>query len=93
MELNQMGIFATVVDQGSFIRASKKLSMPKSTVSRQVGKLEEQIGARLLHRTTRHLKLTEIGKLYLIKEVASKLPNRQLIVILFIRSMGLCIIV
>jgi len=64
MGLNQMGIFATVVDQGSFIGASKKLNMPKSTVSRQVGNLEEQIGARLLHRTTRQLKLTEIGKLY-----------------------------
>jgi len=64
MELNQMGIFAAVVDRGSFIGASKKLNIPKSTVSRQVGKLEAQIGARLLHRTTRQLKLTEVGKLY-----------------------------
>lgn len=64
MELNQMGVFATVVDQGSFTRASERLSMPKSTVSRLVSQLEKQIGARLLHRTTRQLKLTEVGKLY-----------------------------
>lgn len=64
MELNQMGIFATVVDQGSFTRASERLNMPKSTVSRQVSQLEQQLGARLLNRTTRQLKLTEVGKLY-----------------------------
>jgi len=64
MELNQMGVFATVVDQGSFTKAAEKLNMPKSTVSRQVSQLEEQIGARLLHRTTRQLKLTEVGKHY-----------------------------
>jgi len=64
MELNEMGLFATVVDQGSFTKAANKLGMPKSTVSRHISQLEERLGARLLNRTTRQLKPTEVGKLY-----------------------------
>jgi len=64
MELNEMGLFATVVDQGSFTKAANKLGMPKSTVSRHISQLEVRLGARLLNRTTRQLKPTEVGKLY-----------------------------
>ncbi len=64
MELNEMGVYATVVDLGSFTRAADKLSMPKSTVSRHVSQLEQRLGVRLLNRTTRQLKPTEVGKLY-----------------------------
>ncbi len=64
MELNEMGVYATVVELGSFTRAAAKLSMPKSTVSRHVSQLENRLGVRLLNRTTRQLKPTEVGKLY-----------------------------
>jgi len=64
MELNEMGVYATVVELGSFTRAAEKLSMPKSTVSRHVSQLEQRLGVRLLNRTTRQLKPTEVGKLY-----------------------------
>jgi DNA-binding transcriptional LysR family regulator len=64
MELNEMGVYATVVDLGSFTRAAEKLSMPKSTVSRHISQLETRLGVRLLNRTTRQLKPTEVGKLY-----------------------------
>ncbi len=64
MELNEMGVYATVVDLGSFTRAAEKLSMPKSTVSRHISQLEKRLGVRLLNRTTRQLKPTEVGKLY-----------------------------
>ncbi len=59
-----MGVYATVVDLGSFTKAAQKLSMPKSTVSRHVSQLESRLGVRLLNRTTRQLKPTEVGKLY-----------------------------
>ena len=64
MELNEMGVYATVVDLGSFTKAADKLSMPKSTVSRHISQLESRLGVRLLNRTTRQLKPTEVGKLY-----------------------------
>ncbi|MEO1889618.1 MAG: LysR family transcriptional regulator [Cycloclasticus sp.] len=62
--LDRMMIFYHVVDLGSFTEAAKELNMAKSAVSRHVTLLEEQVGARLLNRTTRQLNLTEIGKIY-----------------------------
>jgi hypothetical protein len=51
MDLNEILVFAKVVQAGSFIAASRELDMPKSTVSRKVSDLEERLGARLLQRT------------------------------------------
>jgi DNA-binding transcriptional LysR family regulator len=53
-----------VVQAGSFTAAARRLKMPKSSVSRKVSDLEERIGARLLHRTTRKLGLTDAGRIY-----------------------------
>lgn len=64
MDLNEIAVFAKVVEVGSFVRASRELSMPKSTVSRKVSGLEERLGARLLQRTTRKLSLTDVGRAY-----------------------------
>ncbi len=61
MDLNEIAVFATVVAQGSFTGAAKKLGLPKSTVSRRVSRLEDRLGVRLLQRTTRKLSLTEAG--------------------------------
>lgn len=60
-----MAIFVQVVDYGSFSAAAKKLGITKSAVSQQVSQLEETLGTRLLHRTTRQLTLTEAGEMYL----------------------------
>jgi DNA-binding transcriptional LysR family regulator len=49
------------VDAGSFTVASDKLELSKSMVSKCVNRLEASLGARLLHRTTRRLRLTEAG--------------------------------
>jgi DNA-binding transcriptional LysR family regulator len=56
--------FARVVDAGSFAGAARRLDMSVSAVSRQVSDLEAHLGARLLHRTTRRLSLTETGRLF-----------------------------
>lgn len=64
MNLNEILVFARVVEAGSFIGASRALDMPKSTVSRKVSELEERLGARLLQRTTRKLRLTEVGQAF-----------------------------
>lgn len=63
-DLNEMAIFAVVVDSGSFTKAAEKLKLPKSTVSRKVSQLERRVGVRLINRTTRNLKPTETGKVY-----------------------------
>jgi DNA-binding transcriptional LysR family regulator len=58
----EMQVFCTVVDKGSFIGAAEPLGMSKAAISRYVSGLEERLGARLLHRTTRRLSLTEEGR-------------------------------
>jgi len=59
-----MLVFVKVVQEGSFVGASRVLHMPKSTVSRKVADLEDRLDARLLHRTTRKLRLTDAGEAY-----------------------------
>jgi DNA-binding transcriptional LysR family regulator len=64
MDLNAIAVFTKVVQAESFTRASRELGMPKSTVSRKVSELEEELGARLLQRTTRKLSLTDVGRTF-----------------------------
>ncbi|MFL5353290.1 LysR family transcriptional regulator [Archangium sp.] len=64
MDLNELLVFAKVVQAGGFTAAARGLRMPKSTVSRKVSELEERVGAQLLQRTTRKLHLTEVGRAY-----------------------------
>ena len=61
MDLNALLIFAKVVEAGSFSEAARRLSMPVSTVSRRLADLENELGLRLLERSTRSLRLTETG--------------------------------
>lgn len=64
MDLDETLAFVAVVDAGSFTAAARRLQIPKSTLSRQVSRLEGRLGARLLHRTTRRLSTTETGRAY-----------------------------
>jgi DNA-binding transcriptional LysR family regulator len=60
-DLNALAIFAKVVKANSFSEAARRLKIPLSTVSRRVAELEDRLGVRLLERSTRHLRLTDIG--------------------------------
>ncbi|HVJ42811.1 MAG TPA: LysR family transcriptional regulator [Dongiaceae bacterium] len=62
--LGTMEAFAAVVESGSFSAAAQRLRSSKSLVSRQIAALEAELGARLFHRTTRSLTLTEDGRGY-----------------------------
>ncbi len=64
-DLNAMAVFAQVAQSGSFSAASRHLGMPLSTVSRKVSDLEASLKVKLLERSTRSLRLTEIGAVYL----------------------------
>jgi DNA-binding transcriptional LysR family regulator len=55
-------IFVAVVESGSFSAAAERLSMTKSAVSKRVSSLEDNLGTRLFHRSTRKLTLTEAGE-------------------------------
>ena len=63
--LQAMRVFARVVDSGSFTAAAQGLGLSTAQVSRLVSDLESSLSARLLQRTTRRLRLTEVGERYL----------------------------
>jgi DNA-binding transcriptional LysR family regulator len=59
---SSMRMYVAVVDGGSFASAADKLDISRAMVSKQIQKLEEHLGTRLLNRTTRRLSLTETGR-------------------------------
>jgi len=62
--LTSLTAFVRVVDSGGFSAAGRRLNMSTTMVSNHIQALEERLGARLLHRTTRKVSLTEVGKAY-----------------------------
>ncbi len=64
MDLNGVSLFVRVVDAGSLTKAAAELGVTTSSVSRALQRLEEDLGVRLLHRTTRSLNLTTVGRAY-----------------------------
>lgn len=64
-DLNDMLLFADVVEHGGFAAAGRASGLPKSRLSRRVARLEEQLGVQLLQRSTRRLTLTPAGERFL----------------------------
>jgi DNA-binding transcriptional LysR family regulator len=62
--IDAMRVFAKVVDEGTLSAAARRLAVSKSSVSKQLARLEDRVGARLLHRSTRKLAPTEAGRAF-----------------------------
>lgn len=62
--LNRLVYFVAVIDHGGFTQAAERLGVNKALVSRQVASLEEEVGAKLLLRSTRHVEPTQAGLLF-----------------------------
>lgn len=63
-DLNDFVWFVKVVDYGGFAAAGRALDLPKSRLSRRIAQLEERLGVRLMHRTTRQFTVTEVGQTF-----------------------------
>lgn len=63
-DLNDFAWFVQVVDHGGFAAAGRALSQPKSKLSRRIAQLEARLGVRLIHRTTRHFTVTDVGQTF-----------------------------
>jgi DNA-binding transcriptional LysR family regulator len=66
-KFQEMRVFVAVVDVGTFVAAADALGLSKAAISRQVSELEQRLGVRLLHRTTRRLSLTGEGEVFLAR--------------------------
>ena len=65
-QLHLMKVYVAVADEQGFAAGARKLSMSPPAVTRAIGALEENLGIKLLNRTTRHVRVTEAGERYLI---------------------------
>lgn len=63
-DLNDMAYFAQVVAHGGFAAAARALREPKSKLSRRIAGLEERLGMRLIERTSRRFRVTEMGEAF-----------------------------
>src|SRR5476649_2138974 len=61
-DLNDLRLFSEVVEHGSYTAAARSLGLQTSKLSRRIRSLEEELGVRLLNRTSRSLSLTETGR-------------------------------
>ena len=64
--IDAMRVFIAALDEGSLAGAGRQLGRSPAAVSRAIAFLEEQAGASLLHRTTRAIRLSEIGERYAV---------------------------
>lgn len=64
VDTSDLAVFAAVVSTGSLTAAGKQLGLSPAVVSKRLRKLEDQLGTRLMHRTTRQIGLTDVGREY-----------------------------
>ncbi|EFO31398.1 LysR family transcriptional regulator [Roseibium sp. TrichSKD4] len=78
-QITGMRCFIQVVDQKGFSAAAREMERSKALVSKYVGELEDELGARLLNRTTRQVSLTEVGHAYYKEalEILQRLDDLQ----------------
>ncbi len=85
--LDDLAVFVAIARSGGVSAASTKLRLPKSSVSRALGRLEEGMGVRLVHHTTRRLRLSSAGEALLaqaepllsaLEETLQQTPSAEL---------------
>ncbi|MCR8923577.1 LysR family transcriptional regulator [Dasania sp. GY-MA-18] len=76
-KLRAIQLFVRLADLGSFTRVAEQINVSKSMISKEIGRLEEDLGARLLHRSTRSVQLTHVGEGYLqrAREILEKIDD------------------
>ena len=76
-KLRAIRLFVRLADLGSFTRVAEQTNSSKSMISKEIGRLENDLGARLLHRSTRNVQLTHVGEGYLqrAREILEKLDD------------------
>lgn len=76
-KLRAIQLFVRLADLGSFTRVAEQMNASKSMISKEISRLEEALGARLLHRSTRNVRLTHTGEGYLqrAREILEKLDD------------------
>lgn len=67
VRIDDMRLFAELAEAGSLTAAAARLGMPKQTVSRRLAELEDALGVQLAQRTTRRLRLTDVGRAYAVR--------------------------
>ena len=63
--INAMRLFSRIAERGSFAQAARDLQIPRPTATQAIQRLEQELGTRLLERTTRAVRLTRDGQIYL----------------------------
>lgn len=76
-KLRAIQLFVRLADLGSFTRVAEQVNHSKSMISKEISRLESDLGARLLHRSTRNVQLTHVGEGYLqrARDILSKLDD------------------
>lgn len=76
-KLRAIQLFVRLADLGSFTRVAEQTNVSKSMISKEISRLEADLGARLLHRSTRSVQLTHVGEGYLqrAREILVKLDD------------------
>ena len=77
VKADDMILFVQVVEEGSFSKVAEKLSLTNSVVSKRIARLEENLNAQLLYRTTRKLSLTDAGRTLYNKAKIAKLAFQE----------------
>src|SRR5260370_31315190 len=65
MELHQLRYFCAIAETGNFSRAAQQSHVSQPSLSQQIRKLEDELGARLFDRLGRTVRLTELGRVFL----------------------------
>ena len=72
---SEMNVFVAAVDAGGFSAAARLLDLTPSAVSKQISRLEERLGARLLNRSTRRISLPDAGREFYVR--SSRISTRR----------------